>query len=1074
MYRPHVIGPKFLWGRRINRTTAVCLIAALTVGGSLVGFPGQYVSSASAQPVSSTEVNADVSDDSRVIFQTFSLYMPYDQDMYTTLQSELEKFSSYGVTDLWLPPAYRSFDQARYMEGYSIADRYDLGEFDQGPSYVDGQAVDTQATKYGTSDELKDLVASAHENGMSAQLDLVPNQLLGLSTRHAVKVRRVDANGDPFVVDGEEQIDGEIYLAYTEGGGEGQATYGILNTDNEYAQDLDGDGDYDSYWTTEDFNGTSLQGQGISRALSASAANTAAGDNLADGTYFRFSSDDPEVTTIPSSWLGISNALSSGLLNVVDTYLAADGWYCYQDCDTAYDQKWTPYLVNDLDFQTWVVENWSDLSSRYAPDSAGAPEATAEGLVALGSGVVSNLLNEYLSVTAGYNIESEQPSLVNDVSGIDDDDQFLFLDENGDLISDGLNMNFNGNNEFLVGYDVDNSNAEVQAETTHWMEWLLDTYDFDGFRIDAASHMTTTVLEDAAEVVANAEENAGSAGKLSYIESYSSDQIGYENSIENAQLVYDTRLYYTLSNVLGAKVGDRDSALNLARNSYVANREELTDEDSVVPNWSFVTNHDQEKNLVNRIIMDQLGIEEGDDDPSFEEAYSDEVEQAALEAYNADIQKVDKQYAPYNVASSYAYLLTSKGTVPTIYYGDLYQTDAAYMSTESIYYDSIITALEVRSAFASGDQYVYGYETNTSSVSGEDLIASVRSGTSRDTGVATVIGTDPAINTTVTIPMGSDHAYQEYRDATGNNSLTYFTDGDGNLTVHVQGESTNVTSGALAMWVPVTGLSEMTSSTPTITGYANAGETLTVETGSWTPGTSLHIQWYADGVAIPGGTNSKLRLWWKDRGKKITVSVTGTLRGYETTTETSTAVTVGKLEAPWKIAWSGSQKVGSTLKVTPKGWYSSNGVTVAYQWKRGNTYIAGATGSSYRVTAADAGQQITVKITGSRDGYTSTTVYKDFTIRALPVLEAPWKISWSGSQRVGSTLSVVPRGWYSSNGVSVSYQWKRGNTYIAGATGSSYRVTAADAGQQITVKITGTKSGYSSATVYQTFTIRAN
>ena len=88
-----------------------------------------------------------------------------------------------------------------------------------------------------------------------------------------------------------------------------------------------------------------------------------------------------------------------------------------------------------------------------------------------------------------------------------------------------------------------------------------------------------------------------------------------------------------------------------------------------------------------------------------------------------------------------------------------------------------------------------------------------------------------------------------------------------------------------------------------------------------------------------------------------------------------------KLEAPWKIAWSGSQKVGSTLKVTPKGWYSSNGVTVSYQWKRGNTYIAGATSSSYKVTAADAGQTLTVKITGSKDGYTSTTVYKTFTIR---------------------------------------------------------------------------------------------
>ena len=70
--------------------------------------------------------------DNRVIFQSFSLYQPYESNMYRTLAKKGELLNSWGVTDVWLPPAYRSFDMARYMEGYAIADRYDLGEFPQG------------------------------------------------------------------------------------------------------------------------------------------------------------------------------------------------------------------------------------------------------------------------------------------------------------------------------------------------------------------------------------------------------------------------------------------------------------------------------------------------------------------------------------------------------------------------------------------------------------------------------------------------------------------------------------------------------------------------------------------------------------------------------------------------------------------------------------------------------------------------------------------------------------------------------------------------------------------------------
>lgn len=81
----------------------------------------------------------------------------------------------------------------------------------------------------------------------------------------------------------------------------------------------------------------------------------------------------------------------------------------------------------------------------------------------------------------------------------------------------------------------------------------------------------------------------------------------------------------------------------------------------------------------------------------------------------------------------------------------------------------------------------------------------------------------------------------------------------------------------------------------------------------------------------------------------------------------------------------------------------------------------------------------------------------------LPALTAATpKIS--GTARVGHTLTAKPGRWR-PHGVTFSYQWLRAGTPIAGATGAHYRVVDADAGSPLTVSVTGSKSGYASATV---------
>ncbi|MDR1791768.1 MAG: glycoside hydrolase family 3 C-terminal domain-containing protein [Propionibacteriaceae bacterium] len=72
-----------------------------------------------------------------------------------------------------------------------------------------------------------------------------------------------------------------------------------------------------------------------------------------------------------------------------------------------------------------------------------------------------------------------------------------------------------------------------------------------------------------------------------------------------------------------------------------------------------------------------------------------------------------------------------------------------------------------------------------------------------------------------------------------------------------------------------------------------------------------------------------------------------------------------------KPAISGTAKVGKTLKVKTGAWTS--GTKFKYQWLANGKKIAKATKSSLKLTKALKGKKISVKVTGSKSGYTSVT-----------------------------------------------------------------------------------------------------
>ncbi|MBE0011160.1 S8 family serine peptidase [Arthrobacter sp. AET 35A] len=69
----------------------------------------------------------------------------------------------------------------------------------------------------------------------------------------------------------------------------------------------------------------------------------------------------------------------------------------------------------------------------------------------------------------------------------------------------------------------------------------------------------------------------------------------------------------------------------------------------------------------------------------------------------------------------------------------------------------------------------------------------------------------------------------------------------------------------------------------------------------------------------------------------------------------------------------------------------------------------------------------------------------------------------SGNSRVGSTLRAVPGTWTPAP-VNLAYQWLRDGQAISGASAITHVVTTADTGKKLSVRVTGTKAGYDSAT----------
>ncbi|KRB76887.1 hypothetical protein ASE01_08950 [Nocardioides sp. Root190] len=157
--------------------------------------------------------------------------------------------------------------------------------------------------------------------------------------------------------------------------------------------------------------------------------------------------------------------------------------------------------------------------------------------------------------------------------------------------------------------------------------------------------------------------------------------------------------------------------------------------------------------------------------------------------------------------------------------------------------------------------------------------------------------------------------------------------------------------------------------------------------------------------------------------------------------------------------YAGTPRVGvrSTSSVTA----NKPGVTLTYQWLRSGVAITNAKSSSYVATAADAKKTLSVRVTATlgEDVVQATSVARTV---ALGVISNKTRAATSGTFKVGRTVKTTAGRW-SVAGLTVKYQWLRNGKAIKGATKASYKLVRADRSRSVSVKVTVSRTGYTTA-----------
>jgi hypothetical protein len=171
-------------------------------------------------------------------------------------------------------------------------------------------------------------------------------------------------------------------------------------------------------------------------------------------------------------------------------------------------------------------------------------------------------------------------------------------------------------------------------------------------------------------------------------------------------------------------------------------------------------------------------------------------------------------------------------------------------------------------------------------------------------------------------------------------------------------------------------------------------------------------------------------------------------------------------------AVAGVTSQGQTLHATTGTW-TGNPTGYAYQWRDCKASggrcanVAGAAASSYKLAAGDVGQKMSVTVTATNSGGSSSANSPMTATVKAPAPTAPTNTTVpaiAGTATEGETLSATAGTW-SGEPTTYSYQWQdctvagASCSSIAGATSSSYALTAGDVGHTVRIVVSASNAG---------------
>jgi surface antigen len=162
----------------------------------------------------------------------------------------------------------------------------------------------------------------------------------------------------------------------------------------------------------------------------------------------------------------------------------------------------------------------------------------------------------------------------------------------------------------------------------------------------------------------------------------------------------------------------------------------------------------------------------------------------------------------------------------------------------------------------------------------------------------------------------------------------------------------------------------------------------------------------------------------------------------------------------------GIAKVGSVLTATPGSWRPAS-VEIGYQWFADGKAIRKAVDSTFRLTQARIGAQVTVRTTASQLGYPTRSAFSAPTEPVQPgQLRNTTPPAISGAAQVDSTLQLDTGAWNPDPTLQV--QWYADGQPIPDATGTTLDLGPDLVSRVITAQVTASREGYDPVTVTTT------